>query len=176
MRPTPSYELYIDGASHGNPGPAGIGVVVLDLSAAPNDRRNPGGASASPAENMAGDRQAGGTDKPVAQFSKYLGETTNNVAETCALILALQEALILGHRDVTVLTDSELLARQVSGIYKVKDPRLRLLHVLIRQLLQGFQKWEVQHIPREKNRQADRLANQAVNEGLKKESPQQTFW
>ena len=156
MRPTPSYELYIDGASHGNPGPAGIGVVVLDLSAAPKDRRNPGGA------------QAGGTDKPVAQFSKYLGETTNNVAAYLALIYALQEAIRHGYSSITVKTDSELLARQISGRYKVRHPQLRLFHDLARYLMRNFRACQIEHIPREQNALADRLAGAAVKDHQQK--------
>ena len=133
MRPTPSYELYIDGASHGNPGPAGIGVVVLD-----------------------------GADKPVAQFSKYLGETTNNVAEYLALIYALQEAIRRGYSSITVKTDSELLARQISGRYKVRHPQLRLFHDLARDLMRHFRACQIEHIPREQNALADRLAGEAV--------------
>ena len=156
IRPTPNYEIYIDGASHGNPGPAGIGVVVLDLSAAPKDRRNPGGA------------QAGGTDKPVAQFSKYLGETTNNVAEYLALIYALQEAIRHRYVVISVKTDSELLARQISGRYKVRDPKLRLFHDLARSLMRHFRTCQIEHIPREQNTLADRLAGAAVKDHLQK--------
>ena len=133
MRPTPSCEIYIDGASRGNPGPAGVGAVFLD-----------------------------GKAKPVRQFSKYLGETTNNVAEYLALIYALQEALRAGDTSVTVKTDSELLARQIAGQYKVRDPQLRLLHDLARHLADGFIRCEVTHIPRTQNTLADRLAGQAV--------------
>ncbi len=71
-----------------------------------------------------------------------------------------------------VSTDSELLARQVDGTYRVKDKRLQWLHVLIRHLIQGFDRFEIRHIPRTENRAADRLANRAVNESLK----QRTFW
>ena len=128
MKPTPSCEIYIDGASRGNPGPAGVGAVLFN-----------GGA------------------EPARQFSKYLGETTNNVAEYLALVYALQEALQAGYGAVTVKTDSELLARQFNGLYKVRDPQLRLLH-----LADGFIRGEVQHIPRTQNTLADRLAGQAA--------------
>jgi ribonuclease HI len=102
----------------------------------------------------------------------YLGETTNNVAESCSLILALQEAALLGARQVTVSSDSELLTRQVNGAYRVREPQLKLLHVLIKHLIQGFDRFEIRHVPRVENRAADRLANRAVKEGLK----QPTFW
>ena len=95
MTPTRSYDVYIDGASRGNPGPAGVGVVFLD-----------------------------GSRHPIRQFSKSIGETTNNVAEYLALIYALQEALQAGYASLSIKTDSELLARQLSGQYKVRDARL----------------------------------------------------
>ncbi len=131
-------KIQIDGAARGNPGPAGAGVVLSD----------PRG-------------------KKLKELSVYLGESTNNVAETCALILGLQEALRLGSRRVSVLTDSELLARQVTGVYRVKDERLRLLHALIRPLKESFERFEIRHVPREENKAADRLANQAVTQGLR---------
>lgn len=130
--PTRSCEVHIDGASHGNPGPAGVGVVLQDGSGA---RRH---------------------------FAQYLGETTNNVAEYLALVYALQEALQAGYAVVTVKTDSELLVRQISGRYKVRDPQLKLLHGLARHLIGGFAQCNVGHIPREENTQADRLAGDAV--------------
>jgi ribonuclease HI len=133
MKPTRSCELYIDGASRGNPGPSGVGVVLKD------------GASA-----------------PVRQLSKYVGETTNNVAEYLALLYALQEALQQGYAVVRVKTDSELLARQINGQYTVRNPQLRLLHGLAVHLLQGFRECVIEHIPRTQNALADRLAGQAV--------------
>ena len=133
MKPTRSCEVYIDGASRGNPGPAGVGVVFLD-----------------------------GKHQPIRQLAKYLGETTNNVAEYLALIYALQEALQAGYRSVTVRTDSELLARQVNGQYKVRDPRLRLFHDLALHLMRGFARCAIEHIPRTQNAFADRLAGDAV--------------
>ena len=134
MRPSRSCEIYIDGASRGNPGPAGVGVVFLD-----------------------------GGQTPVRQLSKPLGETTNNVAEYLALVYALQEALQAGYTAVTVKTDSELLARQVNGQYRVRDPQLRLFHDLVAHLRQGFARCEVSHIPRSQNRAADRLAGKAAD-------------
>ena len=133
MTPTRPYEIYIDGASRGNPGPASVGVVVRD----------------------------GGTGV-VRQFSTAIGETTNNVAEYLALIYGLQEALRAGLRSVTVKTDSELLARQINGQYKVRDAHLRLLHGVAKHLIDGFASCHVVHIPREQNRLADRLAAQAI--------------
>lgn len=134
----PALKIQIDGASRGNPGPAGAGVVLSDSRG-----------------------------KKLKELSVYLGESTNNVAETCALILGLQEALRLGSLKVLVLTDSELLARQVTGEYRVKDKQLQWLHALIRNLAEAFDQFKIQHIPREENRAADRLANKAVTEGLR---------
>ena len=133
MTSTRSCDIYIDGASHGNPGPAGVGVVFKD----------------------------GGTH-PIRQFSHYLGETTNNVAEYLALVYALQEAIQAGYSNVTIKTDSELLARQVNGQYKVRDAQLRLFHDLALHVMRGFTRCSVEHIPRELNALADRLAGQAV--------------
>ena len=138
VSPPHSLNIQIDGAARGNPGPAGAGVLLSD----PRGKR-------------------------VKELAIYLGEATNNVAESCALILALQEALHLGGRRVSVFTDSELLARQVMGVYKVKDKQLQWLHALIRHLVAAFERFEIQHVPRKENRSADRLANRAVDQGLK---------
>ena len=135
MTPTQRYEVYIDGASRGNPGPAGVGVVFTDGSAT-----------------------------PLREFAQYLGETTNNVAEYLALIYALQEALRHGYTALRVKTDSELLARQVNGIYRVRHPQLRLFHDLVLHLRGGFQEVSVEHIPREQNTRADRLAGLAATQ------------
>ena len=132
--PTRSCEIYIDGASRGNPGPAGIGGVLTD------------GQGAS------------------RRWGHYLGETTNNVAEYLALVYALQEALRTGYTAVTVKTDSELLARQVSGRYKVRDARLRLFYDLVVHLQGAFARCDIEHIPRTQNAQADRLAGRAAEE------------
>ncbi len=134
------FQIQIDGAARGNPGPAGIGVVLTQ-----------------------------GNSRRKKEISTYLGIATNNVAETCALIIALQEAWKICAREVTVLTDSELLAHQVKGTYRVKNPQLQWLHALIQHLIQGFKHFEIRHVPRTQNRQADRLANRAVTEGLKRQ-------
>ena len=135
---TAALKIQIDGAARGNPGPAGAGILLSDSRG-----------------------------KKLKELAVYLGETTNNVAETCALLLGLQEALRMGSRQVAVLTDSELLARQMTGVYRVRDPQLQLLHALIRPLKESFGKFEIRHVPREQNRAADRLASRAVTEGLK---------
>ena len=142
MKPTRSCEVFIDGASRGNPGPSGIGVVFVDA------------------------RGAAGR-----QLSRYVGETTNNVAEYLALLYALQQALRDGCTALTVHTDSELLARQLNGQYRVRDPRLRLFHDLALELAKGFARFSIQHIPRGRNAQADRLAGAAVKSHQKKTAP-----
>ena len=126
--------VFIDGASQGNPGPAGIGVAFLQH----------------------------GNAKPLATIYKYIGETTNNVAEYTALIYALQEALIRGYRALQVHTDSELVAKQLSGEYKVRDATLMPFYDQYQHLKQGFTALQVTAIPREQNRLADQLANEAV--------------
>jgi len=126
--------LYIDGASRGNPGPAGIGVVLYD-----------------------------GGKRTLWEFGKFIGETTNNVAEYTALIYGLQEALIYKIKRISVYTDSELLARQLQGKYKVKEPHLKTLHQQARSLIQGFGWFGIHHLPRRENRRADKLANQAID-------------
>jgi ribonuclease HI len=123
-------KVFIDGASRGNPGPSGIGVLILD-------------------EN----------EEEIKKISEKISDTTNNVAEYKALLKAVIECQKLGFNSVRFFTDSQLLARQVNGIYKIKDENLKSLYVKVRGKLLGFKNWEVIHIPREKNRTADKLAN-----------------
>lgn len=137
MRGTRRAEIFIDGACAGNPGPAGIGVVLTDGSA-----------------------------KARRELSKYLGEATNNIAEYLALVYALQEALQLGYHEVLVNTDSELLVKQTRGEYKVRNPQLRWLHDVVMHLAKGFRTFRIEHIPRTKNTRADRLAGQAIKQRL----------
>ncbi len=132
-----SLQMYIDGASKGNPGHSGIGVIVC---------------------------KDGRTVKNVAH---YIGTATNNVAEYTALIYALQEALLLKADEVTVHTDSELLCRQLHKTYKVKNPRILCLYEQALALIAGFKKFTIHHIPRERNLGADKLATTAVREALK---------
>ena len=133
---TPAAEVlvHIDGASRGNPGPAAYAVVM---------------------ESPAG--------LPLAAFSKYLGEATNNYAEYQALLAALEYALKSPHRRIRVLTDSELLARQITGRYKVKHEALKPLHEQARRLIARLEGFSIEYVPREQNREADRLANQALD-------------
>ena len=126
-----------DGASRGNPGPAGIGGRAV----------GPGG-------------------EVVAEVCEYLGVTTNNVAEYMALILILESVAPLGYEKVRVLTDSVLVAEQVKGGFKVKSPALKPLVGKAKGLLERYREVEVTHVPREKNTECDLLANRAVDEGL----------
>ena len=124
---------YVDGAARGNPGPAAAGVVFL---------------------------KAG---EPVKTLSVPIGNNTNNVAEYCALILALQEALMMGVRELEVFTDSELVTKQFNGEYKIKEPSLKALYSLASHLRSGFNSLKVAHVPREENKLADAAANQALD-------------
>lgn len=126
--------IYSDGSSRGNPGPSGIGVIVCDESG-----------------------------EAIKNISKFIGDTTNNVAEYNALIYGLQEALILRADEVIINTDSELLAKQLNKEYKIKDAVLRPLYEQARHLLTGFKKYEIKHINRTENKGADKLANKAVS-------------
>lgn len=129
-----SLTTYIDGACIGNPGRAGIGIVIYD--------------------------EAG---KKTKEVSKSIGITTNNVAEYVAFIFALQEGLLLGCREkITVYTDSELLCKQVNGKYKVKNDNLKILLHLAKHLITGYKTFRIEHINRESNKSADRLASQAT--------------
>lgn len=139
---TPRCEVFIDGASRGNPGPAGVGVAVY----------------------------ADGVAEPVRTLSKRIGDTTNNVAEYLGLIYGLQEALLAGAKDVVVKTDSELLARQINGQYKVRDPNLKIFHDLAKHLAAAFKTVTVMHIPREQNTVADKLAARAAADGVRQAS------
>ena len=129
--------VFVDGASRGNPGPAAVGVVFQDAQG-----------------------------KVLKNISEKIGPSTNNIAEYCALIFALQEAIIMGTRELEVFTDSELLAKQFNGEYKIKDPTLKLLSLMIGRLRQGFRKLTVTHVPREQNKLADRQANRALDQEL----------
>lgn len=135
---TPQHYLvaYTDGGARGNPGPAGYGVVIQDES-----RRE------------------------VATLSEYLGHQTNNFAEYQALIAALEYAIQHGHRALKVISDSELLVRQIKGIYKVKHPTLRDLYARAHQLIRQLDWFSITHVLRGKNQQADRLANAAMDKG-----------
>jgi len=128
--------VYVDGGSRGNPGPSGIGVVVL-----------------------------GPKGKRVREFKKYIGITTNNVAEYNAVIYGLQEALMERADEVELCLDSELAAQQLLGEYKVKNAAIRPLFEQALHLASGFKKFHITQIKREQNKEADKLVNKAINLG-----------
>jgi ribonuclease HI len=125
-------EIYIDGASRGNPGPSGIGVIIC--------------------------RQG----EVLKNISESVGNTTNNIAEYKALIYALEEALIIKPASVIIYSDSQLLCRQINGQYKVRDPEIAVLFRRATQLISALGTVKVSHIPREENRGADKLAGKGV--------------
>jgi ribonuclease HI len=126
---------HTDGACRGNPGPAAAAAVLA----------------------------AGGVE--IAARARFLGKATNNIAEYEALILALETAAELGADSLTVYTDSELIARQVRGAYKVKNPGLKPLHDKVKTLASRLGAFSIREIPREKNKTADGLANRAIDAG-----------
>ncbi len=127
--------MNIDGGSRGNPGPAGAGIVI----------------------------RAADDDTVLFTGGEFLGRQTNNAAEYAALLAGLKVADKLGAGEVKVLSDSELLVRQMTGRYRVKNPNLKKLHEQAQGLLGRFSRCSFGHVPREKNIDADRLANQAMN-------------
>jgi ribonuclease HI len=129
--------MSIDGAARGNPGPAGVGVVI---------------------------KEAGGTFR--RELWEYIGESTNNAAEYQALLLGLTEAARLQATGIRVRSDSELLVRQMEGRYRVKHPRLMELHSRARDLIREFRSFEIEHVRRELNDEADALANRAIDQAL----------
>ncbi|MDP3938723.1 MAG: ribonuclease HI family protein [Deltaproteobacteria bacterium] len=127
--------LYTDGASRGNPGLSGAGAFLTTEDG-----------------------------RVVSRVAMFLGEMTNNMAEYTALLIGLKEARRIGAEEITIRSDSELLVRQLDGRYKVKNETLKILHGSALDLLAGFKRWKAAHIRREKNEEADRLANQAIDE------------
>ena len=131
-----------DGGARGNPGPAGYGVVIQDQSG-----------------------------KKVAHLSEYLGHQTNNFAEYQGLIAALEYAVTNGHKALKVISDSELLVRQIKGIYKVKNAALQDLHGRAKQLIAQLEWFSIGHVLRGHNEEADRLANDAMDKGMGRVAP-----
>ncbi len=129
-------KIFTDGGARGNPGPAGCGVVIFDEA-----------------------------DKQIGAYKKYLGKATNNIAEYNGVILAMEEAKKVGAEELDFYLDSELVVKQLRREYKVKNAELAKLFVRIYNLQQGFKKVNYQHVPREMNKLADKLANQAMDEG-----------
>jgi ribonuclease HI len=133
------WSLYVDGASRGNPGPAGAGAVLY-----------------------------GPQGEKRAEDSRYLGETTNNVAEYQALLLGLELAQKLGVQSLYVYTDSQLMARQLLGAYQVKKSHLLPLWQKAREELQKLAAYDISHLDRSFNYEADRLARQAIDQQRRK--------
>ena len=126
--------VHVDGGARGNPGPAAIGVVVSDAEG-----------------------------RLLEEIAETIGETTNNVAEYRALLRGLERAHALGAEEVELVGDSELVAKQVTGQYKVKHAGLRPLHSEALHALAGFPRWSVRTVPRAQNAGADALVNAALD-------------
>jgi len=131
---------HIDGGARGNPGPAGYGVAIEDAAG-----------------------------RPVAELSEYLGKQTNNYAEYSGLLAALAYALKHGFKAIKVFSDSELMVKQIKGQYKVSNPALKELNGKARGMIDRLDSFAITHVLREKNRVADRLANQAMDRGMKRQ-------
>ncbi len=127
--------VHVDGGARGNPGPAAAACVI-----------------------------AGADGEPLAEDAQLLGRTTNNVAEYRALLLGLQRARELGADEIEVIGDSELIAKQVLGEYKVKNETLRPLHREATAALREFARWSIRTVPRAQNADADRLVNAALDQ------------
>jgi ribonuclease HI len=130
---------HCDGGARGNPGPAGFGAVLVDHDGS-----------------------------PLAELSEFIGFRTNNVAEYSGLLAVLAWALEHGHRKLRVVSDSELMVKQIQGKYKVNSPDLRPLFEEARRRIPQFEAFEIHHALRNKNKVADRLANEAMDRGMGK--------
>jgi ribonuclease HI len=134
-----NWKAYVDGASRGNPGVAGIGVLLINAEG-----------------------------EVVREIGEPLGITTNNVAEYSAMVRALEEARALGCDRLEVYTDSQLMAFQINGQYAVKKPHLVPYFLRVKNLLAQFESAQVQHIRRELNKQADALSNIGADKATKR--------
>ena len=126
--------LHVDGGARGNPGPAAIGVVIS----------RPDG-------------------EVIDELAERIGPATNNVAEYRAVLRALERAAELGATELEIIGDSELIARQLKGVYKVKHPAMRPLYEQAVAALGGFERWRIETVPREQNARADGLVNAALD-------------
>lgn len=131
--------IHTDGGARGNPGPAGLGVYITDEEG-----------------------------KVVMEHSRYLGVKTNNQAEYLAVVDALEHATQLGAEEVDLFLDSELIVKQMQGVYRVKNRELAVLFVRVWNLSTGFKKVRYTHVRREKNKDADRLVNEAIDRHMKR--------
>lgn len=129
--------VHVDGGARGNPGPAAVGVVA-----------------------------AGADGGVLAERGEYIGTATNNVAEYRAVMLGLELARGLGATEIEIVNDSELVARQIGGQYRVKNPGLRPLYEETMKALRGFERWSVRSVRREHNERADELVNEALDRAL----------
>ena len=127
--------IHTDGAARGNPGPAGAGAILRDAA----------------------------DGAVMAEIAEPLGHATNNVAEWTAVLLALEAARGLGATHIDLRMDSELVARQISGIYRVKNEALKPIHRAVMELLASFDGYTIGHVPRGLNKDADRLSNIAID-------------
>jgi ribonuclease HI len=134
---------YCDGGSRGNPGPSGFGVYIQD-------------------EN----------GKALAELSEFLGKQTNNHAEYSGLLAALNFALEKGHAKLRVVSDSELMVKQIKGQYRVNSPELRPLYDEAKRRIGRLEQFRIEHVLRGKNKEADRLANVAMDRGMRRPSEQ----
>jgi ribonuclease HI len=126
--------VHVDGGARGNPGPAAIGVVVSD-----------------------------GDGGVLDEVGERIGVATNNVAEYKALLRGIELAAALGAREVELVNDSELIAKQLTGAYKVKHPAMKPLYEQAMTALRGFESWRIRSVPRAQNADADRLVNEALD-------------
>jgi ribonuclease HI len=126
--------VHVDGGSRGNPGPAAIGVVVSAPDGAVLD-----------------------------EVAETIGIATNNVAEYRAVLRGIERAAALGASELELVNDSELVAKQLTGAYKVKHPAMKPLHEEATAALRGFAKWRIRSVPRAQNAHADRLVNSALD-------------
>jgi len=129
-------QIYADGGSRGNPGPAGCGAVIMK------------------------------GDQVIESVSEFLGQATNNVAEYTGLLRGLEKAKALGFDQVEVRMDSELVVKQMNGEYRVKHPGLIPLFQKAKQLVSAFREFKIVHVRREENKRADALANRAMDAGM----------
>ena len=130
---------HCDGGARGNPGPAGFGAVIQDANG-----------------------------KMLGELSEFLGIQTNNFAEYSGLLATLDFALSRGHRKLRVISDSELMVKQIQGKYQVKSPGLRPLYEQAKKKIVQLEGFQIAHALRHKNKEADRLANEAMDRGMKR--------
>ncbi len=128
------FTIHVDGGARGNPGPAAIGVVV-----------------------------SGPEGELLDEHAERIGVATNNVAEYKAVLAGLQRAAALGAREVEIVNDSELVARQLAGVYKVKHPGMKPLYDEAISALKSFDTWRIRSVPRAQNARADELVNEALD-------------